>query len=33
MHLETVIEEVWRCIWRPGSTNLEIDLEVVIKRV
>jgi len=31
MHLEAVIEPVWRCIWRPRSSNAEIHLEAAIK--
>jgi hypothetical protein len=27
MHLEAVIEQVWRCIWRARSFNSEIHLE------
>ena len=33
MHLEAVIEGVWRCTWRPRSWNSEIHLEAVIERV
>jgi len=31
MHLEAVIERVWRCIWRPRSSNSEMQLEAQIK--
>jgi hypothetical protein len=31
MHLEAVIERVWRCIWRPRSYNSEMHLEVMIE--
>jgi len=27
MHLEAVIEQVWRCIWRPGLSNSEMHFE------
>jgi hypothetical protein len=30
MHLEGVIERVWRCIWRPRSSNSEMHLEAEI---
>jgi len=45
MHFEAVIERVWRCNWRPGSSelraalggrdlsSLEMHLKVVIDRV
>jgi len=33
LHLEAVIERVWRCIWRPRSSNSEMHLEAVIERV
>jgi len=33
MHLEAVIERVWRCIWRLRSCNSEMHLEAVIERV
>jgi len=33
MHLEAVIERVWRCVWRPRSCNSEMHLEAVIERV
>jgi hypothetical protein len=33
MHLETVIELVWRFIWRPKSRNSEICSEAIIERV
>jgi len=45
MHLEAVIERVWRCTWRPrlselrdslggrDRVSLEMQFEVVIKRV
>jgi len=33
MHLETVIERVYRCTWRPRSCNSEMHLEAVIERV
>ena len=45
MHLEAVIERVWRCTWRPGLSELrdafggrdrvnsEVHLEAVIERV
>jgi uncharacterized protein YndB with AHSA1/START domain len=33
MHLEAMIERVWRCIWRPRSSNLEMPLDTVIERV
>jgi hypothetical protein len=31
MHLEAEIERVWRCVWRPRSSNSEIYLEAEIK--
>jgi hypothetical protein len=31
MHLEAMMERVWRCIWRPKSSNSEIHLEANIK--
>lgn len=31
MHLGDVIELVWRCIWRPRSSNSEIRYEAVIE--
>ena len=31
MHLEAVIERVWRCIWRLTSSNAEMPLEAEIK--
>jgi hypothetical protein len=31
MHLEAVIERVWRGIWRPRSSNTEMHLEAEIK--
>jgi hypothetical protein len=31
MHLEAVIELVWKCIWRPRSSNAEMHLEAEIK--
>jgi hypothetical protein len=30
MHIEAVIEWVWRCIWRLRSSNSEMDLEAEI---
>ena len=33
MHLQAVIERVWRCIWRLRSSNSEMHLEAVIERV
>ena len=41
MHLEALIEQIWRCTWRPWSSefggrdqaSLEMLLEAVIKRV
>jgi hypothetical protein len=30
MHLEAEIEQVWRCIWRPRSSNSKIHLEAEI---
>ena len=32
MHLEAVIERVWRCIWKRRSNNSEMHLEDVIER-
>jgi len=33
MHLEAVIEHVWRCTWRPSSIEFEdINLEAMIVR-
>jgi hypothetical protein len=29
LHLEDEIEPVWRCIWRPRSSNSEMLLEAV----
>jgi hypothetical protein len=31
MHLDTVLEWVWRCIWKPKSSNSEMHLEAEIK--
>jgi len=31
MHLEAVIERVWRFIWRPRSCNSEMHLEAELK--
>jgi uncharacterized protein YndB with AHSA1/START domain len=31
MHLEAEVERVWRCIWRPRSSNSKIHLEAEIK--
>jgi hypothetical protein len=31
MQLEAVIKRVWRCIWRPRSSNSEIHLEAEIE--
>jgi hypothetical protein len=31
MHLEAVMERVWRCIWRPRSSNSLMHLEAEIK--
>jgi hypothetical protein len=31
IHLETVIEQVWRCIWRPRLYNSGMHLEAEIK--
>jgi hypothetical protein len=31
MHLEAVIEQVWRCIWRPRSSYSEMHLEAEIQ--
>ena len=31
MHLEAVIERVWRYIWRPRLCNSEMNLEAVIE--
>jgi hypothetical protein len=33
MHLEPVMEHVWRCIWRPISSNLEMHWKAAIKHV
>jgi len=41
MHMEAVIERVWRCTWRPSSSEfggsshlgVKIHLEAVIERV
>jgi hypothetical protein len=30
MHLEAVIERVWRCTWRPRSCNSEMHLKAKI---
>jgi len=32
MHWEAVIKRVWRCTWRPGSCNSEMQLEAVCER-
>jgi hypothetical protein len=29
MHLDAMIEQVWRCIWRPRSSNSEMHLEAM----
>jgi hypothetical protein len=31
IHLEAEIERVWRCIWRPRTSNSKIHLEAEIK--
>jgi len=31
MHMEAEIERVWRCIWRPRSSNSENHLEAVME--
>ena len=31
MHLEAVIERVWKCIWSQRPSNSEIHLEAEIK--
>jgi len=33
MHLEAMIDWVWRCIWRPQSCNSEMHMDTVIERV
>jgi len=33
MHFEADIERVWRCNWRPRSSNSEMHLEAVMERV
>jgi hypothetical protein len=27
MHMEAVIERVWRCLWRPRPSEFEVALE------
>jgi len=33
MHLDAVIERIWRCIWRPRLCNIEMHFESVIEQV
>ena len=33
IYLEAAIELVWRCMWRPESSELRVNLEPVIDRV